>query len=71
MYSFHIVILLAFASFYYKAADYENEAPFLWGGASILVYMLTWFGFSWGWLGCIIGQVILFVAITVMRTLRK
>ena len=70
LYSVHFVMLLAFAVVYYKAADIEDAPRMLWAGLSIGVYVLTWQFLGFGWLGCILGQVGLFVALTLFRMLR-
>ncbi len=70
-YSFQFVMLLACAAFYYKAAEMEDSSGLLWSALSVLVFILTWIVLSWGWLGCLLGQVGLFTGITVVRVVRK
>jgi len=70
-YSFQFVMLLACAGFYYKAAEVEGSSGFLWAALSAGVFVLTWIILSWGWLGCLLGQVGLFAGITVFRVLRR
>ena len=41
-YSVHVVMLVAFAVVYYKAAEIEDVPRMLWAGLSIGVYALTW-----------------------------
>jgi hypothetical protein len=70
-YSLQFVMLLACAVFYYKAAEMEDSSGFLWSALSVGVFILTWIVLSWGWLGCLLGQVALFAGITIVRLLRK
>lgn len=70
LYSLSLVLLLACAAFYYKAAEMEDEPRLLWSGLSVLIYLVTWRVFSWGWMGCLGGQVGLLAAITAVRVLR-
>jgi hypothetical protein len=70
-YSYQFVMLLACATFYYKAAEMEGSSGFLWSVLSVLIFILTWIVLTWGWLGCLLGQAGLFVGITVVRVLRK
>lgn len=66
-----IIIILAFAIFFLRAAEFEDASGFLWAGLSLLVSALTWFVFHWGWLGAVLGQAGLFAGITIFRMLRK
>jgi hypothetical protein len=70
-YSFKFVMLLACAVFYYKAAEIEGSSGFLWSVLSVLIFILTWIVLSWGWLGCLLGQVGLFAGIAFVRMLRR
>jgi hypothetical protein len=70
-YSLQFVMLVACAVFYYRAAVMEDSSGFLWSALSVLVFLLTWIVLSWGWLGCLLGQVALFAGITVVRVLRR
>jgi len=69
-YTFEFWLLLACASFYYKAAEMENSSGVLWAGLSVLVFVVTWIVLSWGLLGCLAGQIALFVLIAIVRTLQ-
>ena len=61
-------MLLACAIFYYRGAQWENDAPaFLWAALSVLVSVVTWLVLSWGLLGCLGGQVVLFAVMTVVK----
>jgi hypothetical protein len=70
-YSFQFVMLLACAAVYYKAAEMEGSSGFLWSALSVVVFILTWIVLSWGWLGCLLGQVGLFAGITLVKMLRR
>ena len=69
-YSFEFVLLLVCAVFYYKAADVEDASPFLWSGLSVLVFLVTWRLCGWRLPGNLLGQALLFGAITAVRVLR-
>lgn len=71
VYSAPFVLFLACAAFYYKAAEMEDSSGLLWSTLSVLVFLLTWIVFSWGWVGCLLGQGILFAGITVVRVARR
>jgi hypothetical protein len=66
-----ILIIAAFAVFYHRAAEFENESVLIWCGLSVLISALTIFWLHWGLLGMIFGQVGLFAGITIFRILRK
>jgi hypothetical protein len=68
-YAFLFVMLLACATFYYKAAEMERLSGFVWAGPSVLVFLLTWFWLSGGLFGCLAGQIALFGVITLVRLL--
>lgn len=70
LYSLDFFLLLACAAFYYKAADVENVAPWLWVGMSVGVFVLTWQVFHWGIPGELLGQVALLGGITLYRVFR-
>ncbi len=66
-----VVVLVACATFYYRAAELERESGILWAGLSVLVFLLGWLALGWGLLGCIGGQVALFIGITLVRAVRS
>ena len=68
VYGLDTILIIAFAVFFYKAADYENASKILWAGLSIIVSLLSRiFGFRL--IGLISGQVVLFFAIAVIRSI--
>lgn len=71
MFYWTILIIIAFAIFFYGAAESENESTLIWCGLSVAISALTIFWLHWGWLGIISGQVALFAGITIFRMLRK
>lgn len=70
-YSFNFVLLIVFAIFFYRAAEFEDTSPILWTALSIVVSIVTWQVLHWGLLGMILGQVALFIGIGAFRALRK
>jgi hypothetical protein len=68
---FAILLIVVFAIFFYRAAEFENESGLLWCGLSVLVSVVALFFFHWGWLGCLLGQAGLFVGIGIFRVMRK
>ena len=66
-----IVVCVAFAIFFYRAADYENESTLIWTGLSVVISVATLFWLHWGWMGIILSQAALFIGITVVRMFRK
>jgi hypothetical protein len=68
---FPILICVAFAVFFYRAAESENESPMIWCGLSLVISGATLFLLHWGWIGCSLGQAGLFAGITIVRMLRK
>ena len=69
-YSLQFVFLLVCATLYYKIADLEDESGILWLGMSIGTFLLTWRLLGWGYLGNLLGQSLLFAALTLHRVYR-
>lgn len=46
-----ILVMLAFAIFFYRSADSEDESTWVWCGLSLVISALTMFWLHWGWLG--------------------
>jgi hypothetical protein len=61
--------MAAGAAFFHRAAEFENESSLVWTGLSVVISALALFLFHWGWLGCLLGQVGLFLGITIFRVL--
>jgi len=68
VYDFDTIFIIAFAIFFYKAADYENASKIVWAGLSIIVSLLSRI-FGFGLIGLISGQVMLFFVIAVIRSM--
>jgi len=68
---FSFLLIALFAAFFYRAAEFENESRLLWCGLSLVISLATLFYFQWGLLGTVLGQVGLFVGITLFRVTRK
>ena len=66
-----ILIIAACAAFYYRAAEFENESTWIWGGLSLVISAVAFLWLRCGWFGILIGQIGLFVGITIFRILRK
>ena len=66
MLRYEIILTFAFAILYCKAAYIEGASPLLWTGLSFVVSFLAKWS-SFGLIGIIIGQVVLFFAIAIVR----
>lgn len=66
-----IVVCVAFAVFFYRAAEFEDEPAFIWCGLSVVISVLALLWLHWGWMGIILSQAALFAGITIVRMLRK
>lgn len=66
-----IVVIIASAVFFYKAAEFENTSTMVWTGLSVLISVLIWLVLGGGFVFLALGQVLLFVGITVYRMFRK
>ncbi len=65
-----LVLLLACAGAYYRAADLENESGLLWAALSVLVFISTWFVLGWSYMGNLLGQGLLLIGIAIVRAVR-
>jgi uncharacterized membrane protein YGL010W len=70
-YSFTFVLLLACAIFYYRAGEFEGSSGLAWAALSILISVLIWRLLDGGFLAVLLGQVGLFVGITLYRSWKK
>jgi predicted branched-subunit amino acid permease len=70
VYGLDTVVIIAFAVFYYKIADIESTSKLLWTGLSIVCSLLCRI-LGFGLLGLVLGQIILFVAIALMRLILR
>ena len=67
----NLLLLILCAVIFYKAAEMEDASGGLWAALSVGVYAVTWFVLGWGFLLCFLGQVGLFVGITIFKMLRS
>ena len=66
-----ILMIVACAIFFHRAAEFENESSLVWTGLSVVISVMTFFALHWDWLGCLLGQAGLFLGIAIFRTLRS
>lgn len=66
-----IIVIIAFLIFFCRAAEFEDESAWIWGGLSVGVSAVTYLWLGCGWLGISLGQAGLFAGITIFRMLRK
>jgi hypothetical protein len=70
-YSPMFILLLACGVLYYRIGQFEAGSGWPWAGASILISVAIWRWFGGGWFAVLLGQVGLFVAVTLWRSRRK
>ncbi len=66
-YSFNFILLVACAVFYYRAGVFERGPGLAWAALSILISLGIWFLLRGGFFSVLLGQVGLFVGITLYR----
>lgn len=66
-----ILMLLAAAIFFWRAAEMEDAPGWIWTVLSVLLSLLTLFRWHETWRGFILGQLALFVGITLYRMRSK
>ena len=71
LYSFEFIVCILCAVGWYKAADLEDVAPWLWVGLSVAVYAFTWLWLGRAWVGNLVGQGALLAAVTLFRAWRS
>jgi hypothetical protein len=69
-YSFQTLLLIVCAVAYYRAAEVENASGILWAALSVIVFLITWLLFGWGFVGNLLGQVGLLGGIAAARAVR-
>jgi hypothetical protein len=70
-YSWNFILMLVFAIFYYRAAEFDDCSGILWAAMSLAISLLIWQWLHWGALAMIFGQILLFVGIGVFRIIRE
>ena len=66
-----IILCVASAIFFYRAAEFEDGLGLIWSGLSLAISVATLFWLHWGWLGTLLAQGGFFVGITLFRMFRK
>ena len=66
-----VLLILACAAFFYRAGEEDGYSGVLWGGLSILISLVLYLVLNGGFLGIVLGQLGLFVAITAYRVRRE
>ena len=61
-----LTVAIASAVFWYRGAETEKLSPLLWVGPSVGISAVI-IGFGGGWVAALMGQAVLFVAITAYR----
>lgn len=64
-----LAVAIACAIFWYRGAQHENIPPLVWVGPSLVISILAIFALKQGWIAVAVGQVALFLAITIYRTM--
>jgi len=64
-----LAVAIACAVFWHRGAHHENIPPLAWVGPSLVISIVIIFALKQGWIAVAAGQVAMFVAITVYRTL--
>jgi hypothetical protein len=65
------VLLLACAVFYYRAGEFEGSSGITWAALSVLISVTIWRWLHGGFIAVLLGQVGLFVGITLYRSRKK
>ena len=66
-----IAVAICGVVFYTRVAAAERASPWIWGALSAGISGIVIFGLNRGWLVVLLGQVLLFVLITVYRTVTE
>jgi hypothetical protein len=71
LYSLEFLLLIISAVIWFRVGLVEESgSPWLFAGASVVTYVITWRGLHWGVIGCVIGQVLLALVIAAWRAWR-
>jgi len=70
-YSLTFIVLLACAVFFYRAGEFERSSGLAWAALSLLISVVLWRWLHGGVLAVLLGQVGLFVGITLYRSRKK
>jgi hypothetical protein len=66
-----VLLILACCAFFQRAGEVDGYSGVVWGGLSVLVSLTVWLGLQGGFFGILLGQIGLFVAITLYRVRRE
>ena len=66
-----IAVAICGVVFYTRVAAAERTSRWIWGALSVGISGIVIFGLNRGWLVVLMGQVLLFVLITVYRTVTE
>ena len=70
-YSLTFWAIVAFAVFYYRVGEFEGSSGFVWAGLSAIISLAIWRFLHGGIIAVLLGQIALFVGITLYRTYKK
>lgn len=62
-----LIVIVAFAVFFYRAAKVDRASPVIWASLSIAVSLAAMFWLHWSLLGIILAQGLLFLGIALCR----
>ncbi len=66
-YSPAFILGVVCAIFYYRAGEYENSSGLVWAGLSVVISLVLWKVAHVGFVGTLLGQLGLFVGLTLWR----
>jgi len=70
-YSFTFVVAVGCAVFFYRAGEFEGSSELAWAGLSAVISVAIWRWLHGGIIAVLLGQVALFVGITLYRSYKK
>jgi|GEM_PF-3905695 len=68
---FRFIVMTGFAVFYFRAAQLDDSSPILFSGLSVIVSLIVWTRWGWGFWGMVLAQFLLFVLIAIFRIARE
>ena len=70
-YSFTFILAVVCAVFFYRAGEFEGSSGIVWAGMSAVISIAIWAWLHGGLIAVLLGQVALFVGITLYRSYKK
>jgi hypothetical protein len=71
LYSLEFLMLIISAVIWFRVGQAEEDgSPWLFTAGSVVVYVVTWKGFHFGVIGCVVAQVLMALAIAAWRAWR-